>query len=55
MVAGTAKGQTATLPSSIYLAMSMADLPQAVTLVVILIGISLLVLLGVRLLLETQG
>ena len=35
--------------------MSMADLPQAVTLVVILIGISLLVLLGVRLLLETQG
>ena len=52
MVAGTAKGQTATLPSSIYLAMSMADLPRAVTLVVILIGISLLVLFGVRSLLE---
>lgn len=52
MVAGTAKGQTATLPSSIYLAMSMADLPKAVTLVVILIGISLLVLFGVRKVLE---
>jgi molybdate transport system permease protein len=52
MVAGTARGQTATLPSSIYLAMSMADLPQAVTLVVILIGISLLVLFGVRIALE---
>ncbi len=52
MVAGTARGQTATLPSSIYLAMSMADLPQAVTLVVILIAISLLVLFGVRLILE---
>ncbi|MEN8687995.1 MAG: ABC transporter permease [Desulfuromonadales bacterium] len=52
MVAGTAKGQTATLPSSIYLAMSMADLPQAVTLVVILIGISLLVLFAVRAALE---
>jgi len=54
MVAGTAKGQTATLPSSIYLAMSMADLPQAVTLVVILIGISLLVLFGVRLVMERK-
>lgn len=54
MVAGTARGQTATLPSSIYLAMSMADLPQAVTLVVILIGISLLVLFGVRMVLEPQ-
>lgn len=54
MVAGTAKGQTATLPSSIYLAMSMADLPKAVTLVVILIGISLLVLFGVRLVLEQK-
>lgn len=54
MVAGTARGQTATLPSSIYLAMSMADLPQAVTLVVILIGISLLVLFGVRMALEPQ-
>lgn len=52
MVAGTAKGQTATLPSSIYLAMSMADLPRAVTLVVILISISLLVLFGVRILSE---
>lgn len=52
MVAGTAKGQTATLPSSIYLAMSMADLPRAVTLVVILIGISLLVLFGIRMALE---
>ena len=54
MVAGTARGQTATLPSSIYLAMSMADLPQAVTLVVILIGISLLVLFGVRMALESN-
>ncbi len=52
MVAGTAKGQTATLPSSIYLAMSMADLPRTVTLVIILIGISLLVLFGVRMLSE---
>ena len=52
MVAGTAKGQTATLPSSIYLAMSMADLPKAVTLVTILIGISLFVLLGVRMVME---
>ena len=54
MVAGTARGQTATLPSSIYLAMSMADLPRAVTLVVILIGISLLVLFGVRLVMEDR-
>jgi len=54
MVAGTAKGQTATLPSSIYLAMSMADLPRAVTLVVILISISLLVLFGVRLVMEQK-
>jgi molybdate transport system permease protein len=52
MVAGTARGQTATLPSSIYLAMSIADLPQAVTLVVILIGISLLVLFTVRVILD---
>ncbi len=52
MVAGTAKGKTATLPSSIYLAMSSADLPRAVTLVIILIVISLLVLFGVRLALE---
>ncbi len=55
MVAGTARGQTATLPSSIYLAMSMADLPRAVTLVVILIGISLLVLFGVRMVPESRG
>ncbi len=55
MVAGTAKGQTATLPSSIYMAMSMADLPKAVTLVVILIGISLLVLFGVRLVAEPKA
>jgi len=54
MVAGTAKGQTATLPSSIYLAMSMADLPRTVTLVVVLIGISLLVLFGVRAVLERR-
>ncbi len=54
MVAGTAKGQTATLPSSIYLAMSMADLPKAVTLVTILIAISLLVLFGVRKALELR-
>lgn len=55
MVAGTARGQTATLPSSIYLAMSMADLPKAVTLVVILIGISLLVLFGIRVITETKA
>jgi molybdate transport system permease protein len=54
MVAGTAKGQTATLPSSIYLAVSSADLPRAVTLVVILIVISLLVLFGVRMVLERR-
>lgn len=54
MVAGTARGQTATLPSSIYLAMSMANLPQAVTLVIILIGISLLVLFSVRLIMERK-
>lgn len=54
MVAGTAKGRTATLPSSIYLAMAKADLPQAVALVVVLIGIALLVLFGVRLVLERK-
>ncbi|MBW2688858.1 MAG: ABC transporter permease subunit [Deltaproteobacteria bacterium] len=54
MVAGTARGQTATLPSSIYLAMSMADLPRAVTLVVILISISLLVLFSVRMVSEPR-
>jgi molybdate transport system permease protein len=55
MVAGTAKGQTATLPSSIYLAMSMANLTKAVTLVVILIVISLIVLFGVRAVLERDS
>lgn len=54
MVAGTAKGQTATLPTSIYLAMSRADLPKAVTLVVILIAISLLVLFGIRMVTEPK-
>lgn len=49
MVAGTAKGQTATLPSSIYMAMAVADLPRAVTLISLLLGIALLVLVGVRL------
>lgn len=48
MVAGTARGATATLPSSIYLAMSVADLPQAVTLIVLLLLIALAVLLTVR-------
>lgn len=52
MVAGTAKGQTATLPGSIYLAMSVADLPRAVTLMVILVGLALLVLFGLRLVAE---
>jgi molybdate transport system permease protein len=48
MVAGTARGQTATLPSSIYLAMSVADLPRAVTLIVLLLLIALAVLFAVR-------
>lgn len=48
MVAGTARGETATLPSSIYLAMSVADLPRAVALIVLLLLVSLLVLLAVR-------
>ena len=48
MVAGTARGATATLPSSIYLAMSVADLPQAVTLIIILLLIALVVLFTVR-------
>lgn len=52
MVAGTARGQTATLPGSIYLAMSVADLPRAVTLMVILVGLALLVLFGLRLVAE---
>lgn len=50
MVAGTARGKTATLPSSIYLAMSMADLSRTVTLILILILISFGVLVLVRLL-----
>ncbi|ORJ59340.1 ABC transporter permease [Geothermobacter hydrogeniphilus] len=49
MVAGTARGQTATLPSSIYLAMSAADLSRAVVLILILILISFAVLFLVRL------
>lgn len=48
MVAGTARGETATLPSSIYLAMSVADLPRAVTLIVLLLLVALAVLLAVR-------
>lgn len=55
MVAGTARGQTATLPSSIYLAMSVADLPKAVTLVVILMIIAILVLLGIRFITEKKS
>jgi molybdate transport system permease protein len=54
MVAGTAKGETATLPSSIYLAMSIADLSRAVSLVIILIIISLLVLFLVRMVLGSR-
>jgi molybdate transport system permease protein len=54
MVAGTARGETATLPSSIYLAMSVADLPRAVTLIVLLLLIALCVLLAVRLVVETR-
>lgn len=49
MVAGTAKGHTATLPSSIYLAMSVADLPRAVSLILVLILTSFLVLILIRL------
>lgn len=48
MVAGTARGETATLPGSIYLAMSVADLPRAVTLIVLLLLIAVAVLLAVR-------
>jgi len=48
MVAGTARGETATLPSSIYLAMSVADLPQAVTLIILLLLVALAVLFAVR-------
>ena len=49
-LAGTAKGKTATLPTSIYLAMASADLEQAVVLIVILIGLAFTVLLVTRLL-----
>ena len=49
-LAGTAKGKTATLPTSIYLAMASADLEQAVVLIVILIGLAFAVLLVTRLL-----
>ncbi len=49
MVAGTVRGDTATLPSSIYMAMSVADLPRAVTLISLLLLISLAVLFAVRL------
>lgn len=48
MVAGTA-AKTTTLPSAIYLAMSVADLPRVVALVLLLVGLSLLVLFLVRL------
>ena len=48
-LAGTAKGETATLPTSIYLAMASADLEQAVVLIVILITIAFAVLLTTRL------
>jgi ABC-type molybdate transport system permease subunit len=54
MVAGTARGGTATLPSSIYLAMSVADLPRAVTLIVILLLIALAVLFAVRCVLDRR-
>lgn len=54
MVAGTARGETATLPGSIYLAMSVADLSRAVTLIVLLLLIALAVLLAVRFALGNQ-
>ncbi len=49
-LAGTAKGKTATLPTSIYLAMASADLELAVVLIVILIVLAFAVLLTTRLL-----
>ena len=49
-LAGTAKGKTATLPTSIYLAMASADLQQAVVLIMILIVLAFAVLLATRLL-----
>ena len=52
MVAGSARGETATLPSSIYLAMSVADLPRAVTLISLLLALSLAALFALRHLLE---
>jgi molybdate transport system permease protein len=48
-LAGTAKGHTATLPTSIYLAMASADLEQAVVLIIILLSIAFTVLLATRL------
>lgn len=47
-LAGTAKGKTATLPTSIYLAMASADLEQAVVLIVIMISLAFSVLLMTR-------
>ena len=49
MVAGIAKGKTATLPSSIYQAMSVANLQLAVALILVLVLLSFLVLILVRL------
>jgi molybdate transport system permease protein len=49
MVAGTARGKTATLPSSIYLAMASADLGRAVVLISLLMIVSFFVLLILRL------
>jgi molybdate transport system permease protein len=49
MVAGTARGKTATLPTSIYLAMASADLGRAVVLISLLMIVSFLVLFTLRL------
>lgn len=49
-LAGTAKGKTATLPASIFLAISAADLERAVVLILILVALALAMLLLVRLL-----
>jgi molybdate transport system permease protein len=49
MVAGTARGKTATLPTSIYLAMASADLGRAVVLISLLMIVSFFVLLILRL------
>jgi molybdate transport system permease protein len=48
-LAGTAKGKTATLPTSIFLAISSADLERAVVLILIMVAIALALLLLVRL------